>query len=367
MKKILFLSLLFLLSCSKDETSDENKSFFTDDNRNFYMGFSTWPYALTTQAYNDTYQFINRNSDIYEEIISPKIPWDAWINNTALPAEFTNEVYRCVNHKIPGKKLVLSVSVLSIFKNDLAPDYNGYIPTYTYFSDSEIENAYFKHLKYLIEMLQPQYLIYGIEMNELYIRNPSQWPYYKILMNHIRQRLKTEFPDLPIAESISLHSLYLSPLSNASNYQNEIFNYANQMDFVPISFYPFFNDLKTSGEFHAAFDFLLSHINKPIAISETGMNAENIDVDVYNFHRTGDENRQNEYLKSLLLIAQEHQFEFIIWWTHRDYYETWQALPSEIQNLAKIYLSCGLVKNNGTYRPVYNSWKEVESIPKKIN
>ena len=367
MKKILLLLTLVLFSCSKDDATDEKSSFFPDDSRNFYMGFSTWPYAPTTQAYIDTYQFINGHSDAYEEMMPNKIPWDAWMNNNPLPTEFTAEVYRCVNRRLHGKQLILSVGILNVFRNALAPDYDGTVPAYTDFSDAEIEEAYFKHVKYLVDMLDPEYLIYGVEMNELYVRNQSQWQAYKTLMTNIRQRLKAEYPDLPMAESITLHSLFLSPLADAEAYQNDVFAYVDQMDFVPVSFYPFFNDLNNTSGFQAAFDFLYQHVSKPIAFSETGMNAEDIDVPAYNFQRTGSEETQDEYLQTLLLNAQDHNFEFVIWWTHRDYYQTWLEFPPETQELGKIWLSCGLLRDDGTYRKAYDSWDEVDKLAKKIN
>ncbi len=356
----ILLLFLVMFSCKKEkETKVEEISFFTDDTRHFQMGFTTWPYAPTLQAVNDTYSFIGANTDVYEEMLSQKVPWQAWMNNTDLPQAFTDEVNRCVNRRIPGKKLVLSVSILSIFRDDLAPDYDGSTPPYTSFSDTAIEEAYYKHLSYLIQTIQPDYLIYGMEINELYVHNRSQWEGLKLLMNHIRQRIKTAYPDLPLSESFTLHALYQSGLSDATDYEQEVFEHVNQDDFVSVSFYPFFKKWNTREEWQQALDFLHAHVQKPIVFSETGHISADLQIQAYNFSLNGSETEQNEFLQTLLLNAQQHSYEFVIWWTHRDYYQTWLTFPPETRDLGRFWLTTGLLKDDGSYREAYDSWKEV--------
>ncbi len=96
------------------------------------------------------------------------------------------------------------------------------------------------------------------------------------------QRIKQEFPSLTISESITLHNFYQPDVQNAQAYIDEITTYANSMDLVTISFYPFFNGLKTKDNFQEAFDFLHEKINKPLAFSETSHLSEDLSIESYN-------------------------------------------------------------------------------------
>jgi len=365
----LWLIIVLLFSCSKEVIAPEDAGFFKDDKRNFSMGFTSWPYAPTLDAVNDTYLFLDRSGDVYEEIFPQKVPWKAFINDETLPTAYVDDVYKCVYHRISGKKMILSVSPLSIFRDNLAPDYDGSLPVYTRFSDATIEDAYFKHLSYLIENIRPDYLIFAMEVNEIYVHNFMQWQAFKILMKDIEERLRSDFPELPISVSITLHSLYEPDITNAGLYQQEVFDFVNQadIDFVSVSFYPFFKKLKTKDKWQQAFDLLYERINKKLAFSETGHISADLEVAAYNFSVTGSQEEQNEFLKTLLLNAQDHAYEFVIWWTHRDYYQTWLTFPSETQDLGKFWLTTGLLNDDGGYKEAYFSWMEVYDKPILIN
>jgi hypothetical protein len=117
LKTILFISLELLISCSENNDNKPdvldcvNPEFFSEySSRNFNMGFSTWGYALTKESINNTYQFIEQNSDIYSEHIDNKIPWNSWINDLPLPVEFTDEIDSRISRKIPNINLALSLS-----------------------------------------------------------------------------------------------------------------------------------------------------------------------------------------------------------------------------------------------------------------
>jgi len=62
----LLIILIILFGCKKDELHNENSDFFSEyDTKNFDIGFTSWPYAPTTEYVDDTYNFIANNSDIY--------------------------------------------------------------------------------------------------------------------------------------------------------------------------------------------------------------------------------------------------------------------------------------------------------------
>ncbi|MFN2431171.1 MAG: glycosyl hydrolase 53 family protein, partial [Cryomorphaceae bacterium] len=151
---------------------------------------------------------------------------------------------------------------------------------YTSMSDAEIEDAYFDYIQYLMGQFNPNYLVAGIEVNELYIHSPEKWEGYKALMQNVIMRIRAEHPNLEISESMTLHNLYLPDIDNQTDYLEEMTGYINAMDFVAISFYPFFKNLHTQNDFQGAFDFLHDRVNRPIAFVETCTIAEEvIDLD----------------------------------------------------------------------------------------
>lgn len=361
--KITFIfSIILLTACAKEDIKQPDdcidSNFFSEySSRNFYMGISTWAYANTVESVDNTYQFISENADIYSEHIDYKIPWNAWINDLPLPDQFTDEIASRVSRKISTAKLTLSVSLLNNERNDLASDFDGTIPNYTNLNDIEIEDAYFKHVQYITNELNPDYLIIAIEVNELWINAPEKWNAYKLLIANVKTRIQQEFPSLSISESITLHNLYEADVPNSEAYINEMVNYANTMDFVAISFYPFFKDLKTKEDFQDAFDFLHEKINRPIAFAETSHLSEDLTIDSYNLFIAGNQCEQNEYLESLLTNAQEQNYEYIIWWAHRDYNELWETFPVETQDLGKLWISTGIINEDGAEKKAYSTWK----------
>ena len=355
------ISILFF-SCKDDDDENQaidsaNCDFFCDyDSRAFQMGFTTWPFAPTEESVNETYRFISEQADIYSEHIDAEIPWDAWINNTALPQEFTDNIARRTARLIPNLKLTVSVSLLNLSRDELSPDYDGTIPNYTELNDAHIEDAYFKHLKYITEELNPDYLILAIEVNELLINAPDKWEAYKLLMANIKTRIKQEFPTLAISESFTLHNFFEANVVNPEAYKKEVSDYANTLDFVTISFYPFFSGLKTKADFQRAFDFLHQRITKKIAFGETGHLSEDLSVASFNLSISGNQSEQNDYLESLITNAQEQNYEYIIWFTHRDYNELWETFPADVKDIGKIWISTGIINEDGMEKNANSTW-----------
>ena len=362
-RSIIFLLfvLIFSVSCNNNDNQDCIKDdFFSEySSRNFKMGFSTWAYAPTVEAVNNTYKFIRENADIYSEHIDYKIPWNAWINDLSLPVEFTNEIDSRISKRISNIKLALSVSLLNNERSDLAEDYDGNTPEYSKLSDINIENAYFKHIQYLTSRFNPDYLIIAIEVNELYLRSPEKWGDYKVLISNVKNRLKQEYPELMVSESITLHNLYKPDIPNSQKYIDEIIEYANNMDFVAISFYPFFKGMHSEKDFQKAFDFLHDKITRPIAFAETSHLSEDLSIDSYDLFIKSNECEQNAYLETLTLNAQKQDYEYIIWWAHRDFQKLWETFPEELKDLGKLWRNTGLILDNGNSKKAYYTWKTV--------
>ncbi|MCW9714554.1 glycosyl hydrolase 53 family protein [Aliifodinibius salicampi] len=324
------------------------------------MGFSTWSYGPDQSDVDDTYQFISQNADIYSEQIDEYIPWSAWINNSSLPSEFEDIVQSKVAKKLPNQKLLLSVSLLNTDRSDLLSDYDGTIPSYNSLNDQKIEEAYFKHLDYLISELEPDYLVVAMEVNELLIKSESKWNEYKILMDNIRGRLKSAYPTLPLSESMTLHNWFNPEVPDPSAFISEISSYINQnLDYAAISFYPFFKGLRTKSDFQQPFDFLHNQTTQSIAFVETTHLAEDLTVEAFDVNIPSNACEQKDYLEELLNNAYNKNYEFVIWWAHRDYDELWATFPDEVKDIGKLWRDTGLLDEDGNQRPAYKTWKSV--------
>jgi hypothetical protein len=364
-----FLSIpLFLLACQEDDPEAPvtnqscSKSSTLEEltTRNFEMGFSTWSFGTDLSDKDKTYQFIANNADVYAEQVDNKIPWKSWINSTSLPGTFTSDIADRAARRLPNHKLLLAVSLLNSERNDLLEDYDGSIPSYSALDDSIIENAYFKHLDYLITQLNPDYLLIAMEVNDLLIKSAGKWQAYQRLMTRIRSRLKRAYPNLLLSESITLHNWFQPNVNEPDTFIAEISSYLNQnMDFAAISFYPFFKGQHTKTEFQEAFDFLHSQTNLPIAFVETTHLAENLEVSSLNLSISSNACEQKDYAEMLLLNAFREDYAFIIWWAHRDYDKLWESLPPEQKDLGKLWRDTGLLNEEGNSRPAYTLWREV--------
>lgn len=371
---LIILGLSLIIACTKEEEEkpkEENNLvdpkiapfILTEiDSRNFQMGFSTWPYGPDLNDQDSTYDFIGKQSDIYSEHIDDRIPWSAWMNGTALPQAFVNSIAGKKNRKLANSQLILSVSLLNNSRNELAADYNDSIPAYDSLNQNKIKIAYYKHLEYLIQELQPDYLVAAIEVNELRINVPSKWPEYKKLMQAVRDSLRQNYPNLPLAESVTLHNWFNTSINDSLNYQTDLRNYVNtNMDFAAISFYPFFKGLSDSVDFQQAFDFLHQQTQLPIGFVETTHLAEDLVVPGLSLNIPSTEMEQNQYLRSLLINAYRQDYEFVIWWAHRDYDELWQTFPPELKDLGSLWKDTGLLDEKGKTRPALSTWRSILS------
>jgi len=325
--------------------------------RHFHMGFTTWQFGPNYADRIATYDFISKNADLYSEQFDHYIPWQALINNQPLPKDLTDDIASRLSLKPSGKKLLLSISLLNIPRDGLLPDIDGTIPAYTSISDSVIANAYIKYVRFLTDEFHPDYLVIGMEVNEFRIKKPDQWNAYLQLTGTVASQLKQVYPTLKLSSSITLHNWYQPNVTNPDAFIKEMTDYENAQDFVAISFYPFLKGLSTNTDFQKAFDFLHAQAKKPIAFTETGHIAETLSVPSYNLYVSTDVCQQNSYLETLFTNANEHNYEFIVWWTHRDYDALWQTFPDSTKDLGKLWKDTGLVDELGNERPAMKTWR----------
>jgi hypothetical protein len=165
-------------------------------NRRFYMGFTPWAYAGTPQAVAETYRFIRESADIITQHIEG-VPWTGALAGAPFPKGFMDNISQRKKNQPSSLKRVLAISPLNQGRNGLA-DYYGekeHMPLPKefkgkHFNDPAVKTAYLNYCHRMIEFFQPNYLIVGIESNELLKNTPAEWGNYVELSRYVYSQLK---------------------------------------------------------------------------------------------------------------------------------------------------------------------------------
>jgi hypothetical protein len=339
--------------------------------RPFYMGFTSWPYAATSKAVLGTYSFIGSNGDIVAEHIEEGVPWLEAVQGKPFPKGFVTRVDGRRKMRPKGVKLLLSITPLDLDRCTLATlaDDKGQQPlpkewVRKRLNDPDVKKAYLNYCVWMTDRFKPDYLLTGIESNELLLHRPNQWKDYLELSQHVRGELKKKYPALPVAESITLHKLLDTTIRDLDAYRKAIKSFVAEHDFFGVSFYPFFLGQHTSREFLEALAFLPKFSDKPIAITETGHPAEDLVAKKFKLNFPSTPKEQDDFINALLTRAQEDRYLFVVCFTWKDFDELWKNFPPEAQDLGRLWRDTGLVDENDKRRPAYATWKKALARPR---
>ncbi len=357
--------LIVSLSCG-----DESK-IVNVDTRSFYMGFTPWPYAATTAAVNDTYAKINANGDIIQHQLMGGIPWQEAYENK--PENYHQNVKNEINDKItksgPGKVIYLSIDPLNSSRNDLVPYWGAsmnepltaHSPWNTRDFDSpEVITAFTNFSLDMIGRFHPKYFNYATEISELIINNPTRYAKFKTFAHQVYDNIKAVHPDLIILVSVAFKTPGSGDMSTIKTGMADISAY---YDMLGMSIYPyaFFShaDKGNPANLPSSWFSQVTEISgtKPIAVTETGWIAEDLDFvnptfpDIFS-----DPSHQNDYIQKLFSEAEALNVQFVIWFTVVDYDLLWATLGST--DGAKVWRDAGLYKEDLSERPALATWRQ---------
>ena len=336
------------------------------DTRAFFMGFTSWPYAATVKAVNDTYGFISGHADLITEHIEEGVPWAEALENRPFPPGFVARMEGRRKNRPKGARLLLSLTSLNMGRAGLAdnagPDGKQPLPEAfrgKSFADPIVGKAFLNYCVWMTEYFKPDYLLTGIEANELLNNSPDEWGSYVEMSRSVQAELRKRFPGLPISESVTLHKLLDKTNTGLPAYRKAIKAFVDRHDFFAVSFYPFFLGLHSSREFADSLEFLPGFSDRPIGIAETGHPAKTIEIKSLKFTFPSSPDEQNEYVKALLAQAQSHRYLFVTYWLWKDFDELWNTFPEASKDLARLWRDTGLVDDNDIKRPAFETWREV--------
>ncbi len=335
------------------------------EQRAFYMGFTPWLYEASLDAIDVTYSRISTHGDMIKHQIQGGIPWQESLDQTAYHENVEAEIQGRLDNTASGTQIFLAIDSLNTSRDGLSPNWgeidNQPLPgewANRSWSSPEVIEAYINFSVDMINRFQPTYFEYGTEASELILNNPIGYAEFVIFSQAVHSTLSTLYPNLKLMTSVAIKSPSSSEMQLIEAAYSELMPYT---DVLGISVYPyvFFNHNDRGDPDNMPVDWL-SQINniagaKPLAISETGWIAEDLEITEFQYAETSDETKQAAYSTQLLQAAEDMNMEFVIWWTISDFDTLWNNELAQ-DPVAKIWKDIGLYDENQSPRPALQVW-----------
>lgn len=335
--------------------------------RPFFMGFTPFPWDITSAAIKSTYKGITANADIICHHFDDGVPWPEALEDKQFSAHLRNDWKMRKDNTPEDFKVFLAVTPLDMFRKGLAL-YHGEKENMPLpksfrgkaFDDPEIMKAYLNYCRRVVKYFKPDYLAIGIEVNELLHNSADKWPGFVRLYRHVYGRLKKDHPQMPIFVTFTLHNMLQEGWSDIESQRSKVKEFLAEVDIVGISFYPFIKTLGTPERPIEAFDWARKFVgDKPIAITETGFPAEPTRLEDFKVNLPGSPQSQATYIETLLSAAHRDQYLFVIAFLYRDYDALWEKIKVSMSgDWAAAWRDCGLVDGAGEKRPAFEVWRK---------
>lgn len=344
-----------------------------DNKRDFLMGFTPFPSAISQQGIDNAYNIINEHADIVAHHFDNGIPWPEMLNHTGfeeLPQAIQDDWQNRKNRTKTNKQVYLAITPIAISRDQLAPykaEQND-IPLTTLgepwasagFDHPAVKQAYLNYAITAIEYFQPDYLAIGIEVNLLINNAPDQWSAYLQLHQQTYQQLHSLYPTLPIFVSFVINDFYPGLTDSQPNAHVQAMQaIENYSDYIGLSVYPYISALLTDPIPSDYLKIIDDLTQKPIAITESGYLAEPISLNFGNNHiinYQGSEKKQEQWIDFLLRQATQRDFVFVINFISKDYDVLCQQISCADRD--RLWEDTGLIDENNNPRPALTRWRE---------
>lgn len=291
-----FILIIAFAGCRKKHTDDPTRSFL--------MAVTPWPADFTMEGLEDSYAFINDHCDMVSHHFDEGIPYEEAYHGLVWPQELLNDVANRKTRTAPGKKIFLSVAPLNLTRHEKADYYRvpdsitdsiknhwNALPV----NDARVITAYVHYISFLIDELDPAYVNYGVESNEI-SWDAAAFIQYKDFLAQVFMQLKAKYPGLPFFLSfmVSEHPVALSLAHQLLPFT----------DHIALSAYPYVHVSTTANgntdpklfpsDLFTRFTDLAPA--KPWGFAETGFIAEDLSIPSFSLQKTGNHVCKKEYL-----------------------------------------------------------------------
>lgn len=342
----------------------------TTSTRSHWIGFSPWPYDATQEAVDWTWTTLRAEGDIVSHHIEEGVPWPQAASgvNATWPVSFQQNLSDR-RTRAAGRKVLLQISPLNLARDGMAllrdENLNQPLPTpwSGYALDSpQVKAAFTNYALRMVNELQPDVLLTGIEVNLLATQNPARWAAYLALQCHVYGAVKALHPNLPLgvsAVTVALLPEYASE-HTLSVQQQALEQLAPCVDWLAWSSYPFMSALLADSLPANYFDLVIARTpaamrSKPMGFSESGYPAQAFTSGTLTFN--GTPAKQREFVRLMLRAAEQYQMRFVVWYAMRDYDALWAGALNR-DPLALIWRDTGLFDEAGTAREALTEWRE---------
>jgi hypothetical protein len=327
--------------------------------RPFRMGFTAFPHDFRLEAVEETRKFIRANADLIAHHIEG-VPWTESLRGDPYSKELLGEYESKRSMRPPGAKVYLAVSpgrgdlkLPDKGAAPLAPELKGKL-----YDDPLVKKAYVAYCRWGVDFFRPDYLAIGIETNEILNAGADKWRAYVELHRFVHRELKKDHPKLPIFASFTLHNI----AKDSGRMLDAWAQLMPENDLVAVSYYPFLLGWPPE----KALQWLTEEFDrfgKPYAFVETNEAGDRLVFPKSKIVIDGSPEKQAAYVRTLLALAEQRRFEFVVLFIHRDYDALWEKIKATAPELFMAWRDCGLLDEQGNPRPAYAVWREYFERP----
>lgn len=338
----------------------------TETTRPYLLGFSPWLYDATVEAQDWTWTKLNAEGDVVSNHLEEGVPWQAMLEGQDFSGSYLAELQYRKSRLAPGKKCLVQINPLNTARTGLAPNrgatpneplaapWNGYA-----LNSAPVKTAFLNYARRMVEFMEPDYLLIGVEVNLLIRNNPGAWAAYIDLQAHVYAGLKAIHPDLPVAVSVFCVPFFpeFSGGDSLPAQLQGLEDLTPHVDFVAFSVHPFMSALLAESFPDDYFDRLFARTSKPVAISESSYPAQVWSSLSPPLTWNGSPEKQDAFLEKMLEASRKWNARFVIWFAIRDYDALWNTVLGQSQE-ALVWRDTGLYDEAGADRPAIVRWRK---------
>lgn len=332
--------------------------------RRFRMGSTRWPPDLSLRALGQVERFLRDDADMAAPMVLGGVPWVDALTD----APFSNALMAELTWKAPaGHPVLLSLGPLDITRRGLAPLYalrdNQPLPPdwmVRDFDDPAVVRAYTGFCLRAAEVMRPDWLAIGVEVNLLRHFAPERWPAYLRLHRATCAALKDRFPDLPLLATVAVqHFMGMVDDADPADQAAALADLAGHVDMLGWSIYPHLSDQVPHPLPPGFYDPLLeaaARMGLPSAITESGTAAAPVPWGWFTID--GSPERQVQATEALFQLATDGDMPFMVNWASHDYPALLARLPDDVRELAGLWSTTGILDGEGQPKAVTPLWRD---------
>lgn len=334
--------------------------------RPFLLGFTPFPHEISLPAVLEVYNRIEQDADLIVHHFDNGVPWPEALNGTPYSQNIRGDWDLRLGLTPPGHQVLATVTPIRFLRDGLAA-YRGEqddmplpppFDSYT-FDHPDVIRAFINYSESVIETFEPDYMMFGIEVNLLMKIRPDLWDAYMVLHRETYTELKARYPDLPLLVSVTGIDLVPGYTdANIDDQRRALADIIDYTDILALSVYPYMTAYMTNAIPMQLLDQLAALTDKPLAISETGYPAQPFRIDMGQpLEFNGTPELQRDWIALTLEAAERYNMRFVVNFVLRDYDALWEAVGAQ-EDLTIAWRDTGLVDEDGNERPALTLWRD---------